>query len=53
MDKEMEAQRRMTMTTQCRAVLPVVVVFPGESCPVKLAVFVINIPTATIDILCS
>lgn len=27
MDKEMEAQRKMTITTQCRAVLPVVVLF--------------------------
>lgn len=49
MDKEMEAQRRMTMTTQCRAVFPIVVLFPVEYSPVKLAVLVINIAIALRD----
>lgn len=50
MDKEMEAQRRMTMTTQCRAVFPIVVLFPGKYTPMKLVVLVINIAIALRDI---
>lgn len=50
MDKEMEAQRRMTMTTQCRAIFPIVLLFPVECSPVKLAVLVINIAIAPRDI---